>query len=1182
MKRIGYIYKYSELEKKGILVYGRWKVYELFDSYRTSDVPLLFYDYNCITKVATGQLVYFELEESKPTNIERATLANFRKEVIDALLTQEYDLFYKCLSDNTHIVFENLNDIYVPKTEAEKILKKYKVYEESRATIEKTNNRRKRPSVSHSYMLSKYTKIVDDMYEKDKYNPGLVIYSEDEHLKPNNIDDLFDCFNKYRHKKDWVSDQLDSKTINIMDISFWIDEEICKHKCYGEKTEELIYLYDVFIGKQIINEKDGAKTIKREKGCFSKLWKLLLAKMPDYELEKTIQEIPIVQPNLPIQFCKEHLNILREEYGMPSVDVCKLYCNYRIENTNTASEYQHLSNRLYAYEHCCAEHSEEDGVPFCKMGQKTIIGLRGQLEKRYNIIKNNVIQQFNLYTSIEDERLLNETEFNKDQLLSIEKFFKTLKYFSNDLTYSEAFIIEYAAIPIVCQNILKESIHKLINTHIIDFAKDENTSPSLLSYVERQLSEWIDDGIKNKIVEIVNSRFAGLDGLSDLYDAYIGGYISVKQYFLQYQNLTSNYNTYQLVKELDNFHYGLLPRPIQWNIVSRIIKSLDYKSLDSQSNIDIGYYESISNVRDLLRWIEHKSNIDNIIKEKAKKRILNVLSNEEKWKLFEERIISSPGMEIIRERLDKAYKDNYSLKNKIFRTNCFQEVMYHDILTCDDNNKKLRILDYLYGDYRIEILHQTDKLIQLYFWLRNPDETKDWDWDFITTHFADFHERDQIILLRYIFFLIAQKKVSTTIDELYNIFVDSSKSICSIVSCVIYLLKEKIENPNKPIRSDVFFSIFANYHFDSLKNYFYICNGYYTFTYLSNDTKDLSFMGYIEKKLINNEYSYVITFYEEPQDFWGEPIEWLSDKEIEIAKSVLEINLNAKKFDDDEYIIPLSEINELKKYVLAYNIEDKCNLFNIGSYKLYYPYMLYNKKYTPNRDAYLKIFNNKKRSYERCHNFICCCSNYCDIDPEIGIPFYWCNKKTCTRNCIFIKPVSLWQKFKIADFLYILFGMNKSNIPLIWSIVAELSQFINDFINLYEEDEWVDFKKNIVESKIVRKNEEVGLWSKNMSIIKEVDDSIDEYYYHYDDDDDIIYFEEDLLDGLDFGNYIDEGEDDDDEHDDDYYDYRTDDYIDPQTYDRYNGSYAQDVMGYSDDDIDTIFDGDPDAYWNID
>lgn len=32
----------------------------------------------------------------------------------------------------------------------------------------------------------------------------------------------------------------------------------------------------------------------------------------------------------------------------------------------------------------------------------------------------------------------------------------------------------------------------------------------------------------------------------------------------------------------------------------------------------------------------------------------------------------------------------------------------------------------------------------------------------------------------------------------------------------------------------------------------------------------------------------------------------------------------------------------------------------------------------------------------------------------------------------------------------------------------------------------------------------------------------------------------------------------------------------------YQGTYAHDVMGYSNSDIDTIFDGDPDAYWNID
>lgn len=44
-----------------------------------------------------------------------------------------------------------------------------------------------------------------------------------------------------------------------------------------------------------------------------------------------------------------------------------------------------------------------------------------------------------------------------------------------------------------------------------------------------------------------------------------------------------------------------------------------------------------------------------------------------------------------------------------------------------------------------------------------------------------------------------------------------------------------------------------------------------------------------------------------------------------------------------------------------------------------------------------------------------------------------------------------------------------------------------------------------------------------------------------------------------------------------YYDddYRT-------SYGEYAGTYAQDVEGYSDDVIDDAFDGDPDAYWNID
>lgn len=56
-----------------------------------------------------------------------------------------------------------------------------------------------------------------------------------------------------------------------------------------------------------------------------------------------------------------------------------------------------------------------------------------------------------------------------------------------------------------------------------------------------------------------------------------------------------------------------------------------------------------------------------------------------------------------------------------------------------------------------------------------------------------------------------------------------------------------------------------------------------------------------------------------------------------------------------------------------------------------------------------------------------------------------------------------------------------------------------------------------------------------------------------------------------------EGEQEDYEEYDDY-----DDYNETKSYGKYAGSYAQDVEGLSDNFIDEVLDGEPDAYWNID
>lgn len=57
---------------------------------------------------------------------------------------------------------------------------------------------------------------------------------------------------------------------------------------------------------------------------------------------------------------------------------------------------------------------------------------------------------------------------------------------------------------------------------------------------------------------------------------------------------------------------------------------------------------------------------------------------------------------------------------------------------------------------------------------------------------------------------------------------------------------------------------------------------------------------------------------------------------------------------------------------------------------------------------------------------------------------------------------------------------------------------------------------------------------------------------------------------------------DDNEADDNEADDNDNGWTERPTYEQYNGSYAQDVEGWSDQVINDAFDGEPDAYWNID
>ncbi len=88
----------------GILVFGIRKV-------------ILFSDNDLLSKVSTGQLVFFDFNEDKTaTNIERASLSNFKVDYINSIVRcGERESEYSFYNDNTKITFEFLGTIIIPE-----------------------------------------------------------------------------------------------------------------------------------------------------------------------------------------------------------------------------------------------------------------------------------------------------------------------------------------------------------------------------------------------------------------------------------------------------------------------------------------------------------------------------------------------------------------------------------------------------------------------------------------------------------------------------------------------------------------------------------------------------------------------------------------------------------------------------------------------------------------------------------------------------------------------------------------------------------------------------------------------------------------------------------------------------------------------------------------------------------
>ena len=1115
MKKFGYIYKYSPSEGKGILVFGVWKVKSSWGS-TIKNTPILFSDNDLMSEVSTGQLVFFDLNDDKTaSNIERASLSNFKVDYINSLIScKSNESEHSFYSDNTYISFERLDNIIIPNEDDQDQVK-----------------------------TAKRDFTYDDLFDDEDFDLldfyGIAASSTDEenditttktnsHL-PESIKELFYCFGKYKHEG-----RKESISVNVFDLSLWIDSEVLSTEYYGKKVDELLFLYNIFVLKKRYNKNGYEIPVKLDNDCISPSWSLLLSKFSDEELKKIIYEAPILQPALPIDFCKNNAAVLTDDYGMPNVEICKLYCLYIITNATTVSEYQEIKHKLYVYYHCGATHLEGEGTPMCKMGRTRITNLKKRLEVQYeDVIKKNVITQLSELSDNPNvvKELSNATP---DELNNVGLYIESLNGLRSDFLGYEVcdkVLDSYEKLPKSYKEASNNSFLRCVNESAISATQSDNLSPFLLRYHIDKFGDWILESTKQKIKELVNDKFSKLDDLEELKEAYKADYITQQQYISRYKQVTSNNDVREFLKELSDYKLDDTPMEIQSYVVSNIVKQLGYKSLGEYRYCQDFVYD----IRSLLKWLANHGNIKDEVLKEAEEEICSVLSDDERWTLFEEKIVQSPGTENIRKRLDEAYKKK-SVNKELFKHTCFQNVMLSDLETASDPELKLFIADNLDSNHQALMEQKASGFMKLYLWQKQPSDN--YDWELIKSHYHELSADAQIRVLRFIFGKIASGDLVLSLDDLYSELVETNTPACSAICGILFMLKTKKNNMEVSITSEMLESAigeeeYKRYFFlNDSKDLFYPCNGYLAISANKQDIEYQAFYGVLTKEIKSEESYYVVHFYDSPVDLFGNTIDWLLDSEdIETAKQVLQKNTNVEVIDDKYYIHESLEMF-VKQFVMAYHIDDKCGLVSDKERMIELGYL-------PRNNAYQSLYTNYIRIYDDSDHYVCRCGNFGGSDPQNNIPFFWCDKKMCVRRAHFLLPPSQWEKYRFADLLFIALGQSPEVRESVWRVNSEVSQFICDYKHISNSDE-----RNI-SSKPLNEIEERGIWDESSSIYRDI----------YDDED---------------------GEEYDEEYEDNFHDQ------DEPTYDRYNGSYAQDEMGYSDDDIDTIFDGDPDAYWNID
>lgn len=1133
---IAYIFRYDQLEKKGILLYQKPQ-----DKYA---VPFIFDAGCCKDAVETDKLVYLDFDSNGKPIIERASLLNFKLDVLENLKSR-YLHVRMCNGYSTYSDFA-INRDRLKLRSLDELL----------------------------FILQGEEPPTPEVIAENSCNNDV-----DEEGDGFDYDDITERF-EIRRRLLFDFDEFEEDGINyeyLIDISniyFWADERHLSDRFYGSQLKQLYSLYELLVGRWKPQISYGQKD---QRVFLSPLWTKIFSTLSDDDLLSFFKDNLEIQPVLPERFCFLHLDYLSVPYGFPSKKVCYAFFRYLILSAKTTTDYLEIEksfeqNSADSIDYYSNEtriwptESDEkrETIALYSLHNLQLFDLRKLLKQQYdNVIIPALYKQVQILTRVKTD--IDPTKKSKTAILALGSFLDAFFSLSNNTSIFvfEELIQKYERLEREDQELLCPIMQRKCDETILICAREKHCMAGNKAWELRMLYKITNPYIEKSLPKIVNSlvenELANVFDPEELIDAFKGSIISKEQLLKRIRSQCKYYS----IKQLENCIYYTgdedFPKDLQLSIQTRIIRErLNRYPADYSIELVLDEFN---------RWAKEQYGINKTSLDTVNAEYAKFLPEDRQWYLFEHKVISSPTNKVIRKHLHEIYL-NKAYNSPLLSENCFQKAVFFDILYERVNNQtQFSLFKILSNEYLRELRDKGTDKIRFFLWVFDVDNDDysesaihqlgiDWysleeeDWNQIIAFFHLLPSEQQVNLYKYLFYLKAIGAETFTMGDLYDRLTNNSKyQICKALRLTSFILNAKERAPESVITDSDLYSIFYSDGGSQIDNFFDLfikCDGPNVLSYYYYNREQFYIIGRVsnyesaEGKFLkiefSDEYSYPYSDNDSRDDLDSYGIRSEIEYDLIYSKEkTLEENIPHIKKGNSIYLISPDYEIRVKQFMMKYHLEDRAHLFKETSSRYLIPLQ------------YHHLEKNGKNTRIICENPDCTMT-----DPMHGIPFVQCGRSSCVCRNQFIVPVFDWDSYTIVDLLYILCGRDKTRQHAVWNEYKILAKSINRVIVRYLLSQQSD--PVIIE----RLNHLLVDYDTPISDLEESEikvignpDNDDEYEW------DDMY---------------DDGKKDIENKNDD----------DTKTYERYSGTWAQEEEGYSDEEIDSIFDGDPSAYWNID